>query len=178
MARTEAGHESDRQQDTAAPRPSGADFIIPVLAVALVAYYSASTLRMAWEAKVTGVVIGALLVPLCGIHIARMIAAISRGHGTIGFGDLVANNLFNRQRLGLVALGPAFVTGLEWTGTTLGLLLLLIGCMLVMGVRSLRALLSVALVTTAIVYFLLIYLLNSRLPRGPVENLISSVLGG
>ena len=56
--------------------PSGADFIIPVLAVALVVYYSATTLGMAWEAKVTGVVLGAVLVPLCIVHMVRMTTAI------------------------------------------------------------------------------------------------------
>jgi hypothetical protein len=177
-AEEQGGHGSDGRQDKAASGPLGADFIIPVLAVALVAYYSATTLGTTWEAKVTGVVIGAVLVPLCLVHMTRMAVAIARGHGTLGFGSLAANTLFNRQRLGLVLLVAAFIAGLEWTGTTLGLFLLVIGCMLVMGVRSVRALLGVAVVTTAVVYILLIYLLNSRLPRGPVEKLLGSLLGG
>jgi hypothetical protein len=158
--------------------PSGADFIIPVLAVALVVYYSATTLNMTWEAKVTGVVIGAVLTPLCLVHMARMAIAIARGESTFGFGDLVENTPFNRQRLGLVALVAAFIASLPWLGTTAGLFLLLVGCMLVMGVRSVRVLVGVAAVTAAVVYTLLIYLLNSRLPRGPIENLIGVALGG
>jgi hypothetical protein len=157
--------------------PSGADFIVPVLSVALVVYYSATTLNMAWEAKVTGVLIGAILVPLCLVHMVRLAVAISGAHGSFGFGELLANNLFNRQRFGLVALIVAFIATLEWVGTTGGLFLLLIGCMLVMGVRSVRVLLGVASVTAAVVYVLLIYLLNSRLPQGPVEKLIGFVLG-
>ena len=169
---------SDDRHDEVASGPIGADFIIPVLAVALVAYYSATTLGMTWEAKVTGVVIGAVLIPLCLVHMVRMATAIARGHGTLGFGDLVSNIPFNRQRLGLVLLVAIFIASLEWIGTTAGLFLLLIGCMLVMGVRSVRALLGVATVTTAVVYVLLIHLLNSRLPRGPVEKLLGSLLGG
>ena len=49
--------------------------------------------------------------------------------------------------------------------------------MIVMGVRSIRAILAVATGTAAVVYVLLIYLLNSRLPQGPIENLIASILG-
>jgi hypothetical protein len=50
--------------------------------------------------------------------------------------------------------------------------------MLVTGVRSVRALLGVALTTTAVVYGLLIRLLDSRLPRGPIENLLGALWGG
>ena len=175
---TQAGRGPDGQDDEAAAGLRGADFIIPVLAVALVVYYSATTLGMTWEAKVTGVVIGAVLIPLSLIHLVRMVGAILRGHGTFGFGDLLSNSRFNRQRFGLVALIAAFIASLPWVGTTGGLFLLLVGCMLVMGVRSLRALLGVAIVTSAVVYVLLIHLLNSRLPRGPVENLIASMFAG
>jgi hypothetical protein len=158
--------------------PLGADFIIPVLALALIAYYSATTAGLGWEAKVTGIVIGAVLAPLCVVHMVRMMLSIRRGEGTFGFGDLVSNTPFNRQRLGLVALVALFIAAIEWVGTTLGLFLLLIGCMLLMGVRSVRALIGVALATTAVVYVLLIWLLNSRLPQGPVEKLIRLVTGG
>jgi hypothetical protein len=50
--------------------------------------------------------------------------------------------------------------------------------MLLMGVRSVRALIGVALATTAVVYVLLIWLLNSRLPQGPAEKLIKLLTGG
>jgi hypothetical protein len=158
--------------------PLGADFIIPVLALALIAYYSATTMGLNWEAKVTGVVIGAVLAPLCIVHMVRMGLAIARGQGTYGFGDLVNNTAFNRQRLGLIALMATFIATIEWVGTTLGLFLLLVGCMLLMGVRSVRALVGVAFATTAVVYVLLIVLLNSRLPQGVVEKLVRSLVGG
>ena len=175
---TPAERDVDVPQQRFAARPNGADLIIPLLAVALVIYYSTETLRMTWEAKVTGVVIGAVLVPLCLVHMGRMVAAIAAGRGGYGFGELVENTPFNRQRLGLVALIALFIGTLEWVGTTLGLFLLLLGCMLIMGVRSLRTLLGVAAVTAAVVYVLLIYLLSSRLPRGPVEKLLAAVIGG
>jgi hypothetical protein len=176
----DAANEAERRaEEEPAPREAtGADFIIPALSVALVIYYSTSTLGMAWEAKVTGVVIGAILIPLCLVHMARMVGAIAAGRGTFGLDHLVDNNLLNRQRLGLVALVAAFIAGLDWIGIVPALFLLLVGCMLVMGVRSVRALLGVSLVATAVVYLLLIYFLNSRLPQGPVEKLLGSVLAG
>ncbi len=166
------------EEDDRLAGPLGADFIIPALALALLAYYSVTTLGLAWEAKATGVLIAAVLAPLCLVHIGRMVLAISRGRATLSLGDLIANTPNNRQRLGLVALVAAFIASIQWIGTTLGLFLLLIGCMLLTGVRSVRALVVVAATTSLIVYVLLIYLLNSRLPQGPVERLLGSVLGG
>ena len=72
---------------------------------------------------------------------------------------------------------PIFPNTIAWTGTTLGLWLLLIASMLVMGVRSPMRLLSVATIAAATVYGLLIFLLNTRLPRGLIEKLIAGALG-
>ena len=176
----DAANQAERRTEEE-PTPveaNGADFIIPALSVALVIYYSASTLGMAWEAKVTGVAIGVILVPLCLLLMARMLGAIMTGRGTFGLGHLIENTPLNRQRLALVALVAAFLVGLEWIGVVPALFFLLAGCMLVMGVRSVRALLAVSLTTVAVVYLLLIYILNSRLPQGPVEKLLGSVLAG
>jgi hypothetical protein len=131
-----------------------------------------------WEAKATGLVVGVVLVALCAAHVVRLGVRIATGAGGLGLGDLVANDAFNRQRLALIVLAAVFVATIHWVGTTLGLLLLLIGSMWVMGVRSVRALIGVALTTTAVVYVLLIHLLNSRLPRGPIEALLAALWGG
>jgi hypothetical protein len=61
-------------------------------------------------------------------------------------------------------------------GTTLGLFCLIIAAMLVMGVREPARLLGVAFCTSAVVYFMLIYLLDTRLPRGVIEKAIAAAL--
>ena len=92
-------------------------------------------------------------------------------------GDLIANTLHNRQRLALIVLVALFIATIGWTGTTLGLFVLLIAAMLVMGVREPGKLLGVAFGTSAVVYGMLIYLLDTRLPRGVVEKAIAAALG-
>ncbi len=99
------------------------------------------------------------------------IAAVSALGGCIG------DALFNRQRLGLLVLAILFIATIQWVGTTLGLFLLLVASMLVMGVRSPRVVFGVALLTAAVVYLLLIYLLGSRLPHGVIENVLSAIWG-
>jgi hypothetical protein len=169
--------QSDQPEGAAAPVPLGADFIIPVLACGLTAYYVLSTLDLVWEAKVTGLFIGAILVALCVVHFVRLGRQLASGRGNLSFGELVNNDLFNRQRLGLLVLVTLFIVTIHWVGTTLGLFLLLIGCMWILGVRNIRTLVGVAFTTAAVVYVLLIHLLGSKLPRGPVEQLLALVGG-
>jgi hypothetical protein len=171
-------NNTDQPRGGDAVTPLGADFIIPILACALTAYYVATTLDLVWEAKATGLVIGSVLVTLCIAHIIRMTLQIAARRGSLSLGDLISDDPFNRQRLGLFLLVTLFIVSIHWVGTTLGLFLLLVGCMRLMGVRNIRALLGVAFTTAATVYVLLIYLLGSRLPQGPVEHLLNSILGG
>jgi len=130
-----------------AREPLGADFIIPTLACGLTAYYFVSTIDMVWEAKATGIVIGVVLAAMCVAHVARLGLRIAAGRGSFSLGELISNDLFNRQRLGLLVLVILFIVTIQWVGTTLGL------------------------------FLLLIYLLGSRLPKGVIEKLVDSITG-
>jgi hypothetical protein len=156
----------------------GSYFVIPILACGLTIYYLVSTVDLVWEAKATGIFIGAILIALCGVQFVRLGLRIARGQGTVGLGSLVDNNHFNRQRFALVALVAVFIATIHWVGTTLGLFILLVSSMWVMGVRRLRVLVGVAFVAAAVVHFLLIYLLGSQLPAGVFKNIFSFASGG
>jgi hypothetical protein len=66
---------------------------------------------------------------------------------------------------------------IPWLGTTLGLFLVMMASMWVLGVREWRTLIGTAFAVAATVYILFIALLDSRLPTGLVERLLSSLLG-
>ena len=154
----------------------GADLIIPMIGSALAAYYLLTTAELDWEAKSAGLFVGTVLLALCAVQFVRTIIALARGTGTLGLGELVANTRHNRQRLALIVLVALFIATISWTGTTLGLFCLIIAAMLVMGVREPARLLGVAFCTSAVVYFMLIYLLDTRLPRGVIEKAIAAAL--
>jgi len=166
--------EAERGSKTAL----GAYFIIPLLACGLTIYYLVSTLDLVWEAKATGFFVGGILVALCAAQFVRLGLRVVQGEGNLSLGDLADNNLFNRQRLALLALVVTFVVTLQWVGTTLGLFIVLVACMWVMGVRSLRVLVSVALTTAAVVHLLLIQLVGSQLPQGVFKGLFSVTMSG
>jgi hypothetical protein len=158
-------------------RALGADFIIPVLACGLTGYYLASTVDLVWEARATGFCIGLALLALCIAHCARLGLRIASGRGNFGLGELVRDDSFNRQRLGLLAMVLLYVVTIYWVGATLGLFLLLIGCMRLLGITRIRTLLSIAFVSAAFVHLTLITLLDSKLPRGAILNWIAAMTG-
>jgi hypothetical protein len=172
-----AEQTSPEEQAPAAREPVAGDFIIPLLGSGLVAYYLASTTDLVWEAKATGVFVGVVLLALCLVHIARLLLRIRMRAAVFSFGALFSDTPFNRQRLGLLVLVALFIATLPWVGTTLGLFVLLMASMWLMGVRRLRTLVGVAFAAAATVYVLLIHLLGSRLPQGPVEQLLALLVG-
>jgi hypothetical protein len=153
----------------------GAYFIIPILASALTIYFLVSTSNLIWEARSTGTFIGVVLLILCGTQIIRLGTKVARREATLGFGDLVENTYYNRLRLALLLLACAFVALLPVIGTTLGLFLVLIAMIRLMGVKSWRVLVAVALITAAAVHGLLIYLLGSQLPQGFLKPFFASL---
>jgi hypothetical protein len=168
---------TDERQRADAREPLAADFIVPLLACGLAIYYLATTTDLAWEARAAGVAVGVPLLAMCIFHMGRTVYRIANGSGSFTGGDLFANTPFNRQRLTLAALVAIFITALPWTGTTLGLFLVLIAGMRLLGVTRIRTLVTVAASTSAVVYVLLMYLVASRLPRGPIEWLIAWTFG-
>jgi hypothetical protein len=168
---------SDHGHDGAGREPLGADLIIPGLATGLTLYYLVTTAGLVWEAKATGLFAGAVLLALCAAQVLRLARRIAAHPSSLTLGELLTNDVENRRRLGLLLLVAVFIATVGWLGTTIGLLLLLIASMLMTGVRDVRTLAAVAVTTSAAVYVLLILLLNTRLPRGPLEKLLAAAFG-
>jgi hypothetical protein len=159
------------------PETLAADLIIPVLGCGLSAYYIISTAQLAWEARATGTTIAGLLLALCALLFARTGLKLMRGGmGQFTFGDLFESSIYNRQRMALVALLIVFILTIQWLGTTLGLLLLMLASLWVMGVTSSKQLIGISVTSAAVVYLLFIFLLNSRMPRGIIENSLATIL--
>jgi hypothetical protein len=168
---------SEHSNDGAGREPLGGDLIIPVLATGLTLYYLATTAGLVWEAKATGVFVGVALLALCAAQFLRLGRRIFSRRGSLSLGDLIVDDINNRRRLGLLVLVSLFIATVGRLGATLGLFLLLIGSMRLMGVRDARTLVAVALMTSAVVFLLLIVFLNTRLPRGPIEKLLAAAAG-
>jgi hypothetical protein len=162
---------------TPEPKPElGADFIIPLLALAFAGYFFVSISDLAWEAKANGALIGTILVTLAGIQIARLGVRIARREGGTGLTAVLAPRDVLLKRIGLVLITVAFIVAMQWLGLTLALFLAMAAALYVMGLRKPARIVGIALVIAGLAYLLFIALLESDIPHGPVEKAISAVV--
>jgi hypothetical protein len=155
-------------------KPSlGADLVIPALALAFAAYFFVSIADLAWEAKANGVIIGSVLVTLIVVQLARIVARLMRREGSLGMESLWHPREALVKRLGMVAISVAFIDTLQWLGLTLGLALSLFAALWIMGVRQRYALILVPLLVSMAAYGLFIAALQTDIPHGPIERLLS-----
>lgn len=153
--------------------PLGADLVIPALALGFAAYFFIDIAELAWEAKANGVLIGAVLVVLVAVQLARMARQLARGEGNLRADPLWLPADVALKRLGMVALAAAFIAAMPWLGLTLALWIALLLALLVMGVRRRSTLAWLPLAVAGAAFLLFIVLLQSDFPHGPIEKLLS-----
>ena len=155
----------------------GADLVIPALAVAFAIYFLDTTSAMEWEAKANGVFVGWLLIGLVVVQAVRIGIGYVRGRGDFRFEPLVAPRDAMKKRIGMMAITIAFVATVPWLGVGLGLFLGLAAGFWTMGVRNWKRILVVSLSMAIACAVLFNTVLDTGLPRGPVEKLILHVVG-
>jgi hypothetical protein len=162
---------------TPEPKPAlGADFIIPLLAVAFAVYFFFSIADLAWEAKANGVLIGTILVVLAGIQMVRLGVRVAKGQGSLSAEPVIAPRDMLPKRIGLVLITIAFVVAMDWLGLTLALFLAMAAALYIMGLRRPLPIFWIAFGVAASAYLLFIALLESDIPHGPVEKAVSAIV--
>jgi hypothetical protein len=150
----------------------GADLVIPALALGFAAYFFVSIADLAWEAKANGVVIGGILVGLIAIQLVRIAIRVLKGEASLKFNLLWEPREALGKRVGMVLVTVAFIATLNWLGLTLGLLLALFAALWIMGVRG-KPLVILPVAVALAAYLLFVVLLQSDIPHGPIERLLS-----
>ena len=153
-------------------KPLGADLIIPALALGFAVYFFVSIADLAWEAKANGVVIGSILVLLIGAQVVRIALQVMKQKADLGVSPVWEPRDALGKRVGMVLITIAFIATLNWLGLTLGLLLALFAALWVMGARG-KTLVLVPLAVALAAYLLFVLLLQSDIPHGPIERLLS-----
>jgi hypothetical protein len=150
----------------------GAELVMPVIALAFATYFLVSTADLQWEAKANGVIIGSLLVLLLAVQFVRSGIAYARGRANFSFGSLLRPSDVLYKRLGMMAITIALVATVPWLGLGLGLFLSLSAGLIMMGVRGFGHAVLVAFLVALTCSVLFTVVLDSGLPRGPVEHLL------
>jgi hypothetical protein len=114
-----------------------------------------------------------VLLVLIMLLAARLALQVAAGRATLGMDVLLRPGRPQLIRLALLAAILAFILTLGILGFTLGVFLFMCAAMLILGVRSPRRLLAVAAGVALGGWALFILFLDTRFPRGPVEQLLA-----
>jgi hypothetical protein len=154
----------------------GAELVLPVMALGFTLYFLYSVSGLEWEAKANGVTIGTALLVLLAVQAVRLGLAASRRELDVGFGPLIRPREALPKRLGMLAVTIVFVAAVPWLGLALGLFGALAAGLVVMGVRSVKVVVAVAFSISLAASLLFTVALDSSLPKGPVEKLVTRLV--
>lgn len=154
----------------------GAELVLPVMALGFTLYFLYSVSGLEWEAKANGVTIGTALLVLLAVQAVRLGLAASRRELDVGVGPLIRPREALPKRLGMLAVTIVFVAAVPWLGLALGLFGALAAGLVVMGVRSAKVVVAVAFSISLAASLLFTVALDSSLPKGPVEKLVTRLV--
>lgn len=153
--------------------PLGADLVVPLLALGFAIYFFWSIADLAWEAKANGVVIGAVLIGLVAVQLARIAADVAKGRGDLRTDPLWQPREVLFKRVGMVLVTLAFIVLLQLAGLTLSLLVCMAAALAIMGVRRPSTIVWISVAVSAAAYILFIAVLDAAFPHGLIEKLLS-----
>ena len=154
----------------------GADLILPLMAAGYAAYYVFTIRDFPWEAQMIGTFIAIVIWLLVGGLLLRTFVKLRRNEVTLRPTGVTTPRAKLLQRLGFVALTALNIGLMPWLGFTLTVVLFLLSSMWLLGVRAAKPLVLVPLAAGSIGYVFFIVALDTRLPYGPVEWLLQSLI--
>jgi hypothetical protein len=166
----------DQEQTHRHRKGIGADLILPLMAAGYAAYYVYTITDFPWEAQMNGTFIAVVLWLLVGVLLVRTALQLRRGEVTLRATGIIKPRDKLVLRLLFVALTGLSILLMPWLGFTLTVFLFLLSGMWLLGVRAARHLVIIPLTASAVGYLLFIVALDTRLPHGPVEMLLQSLV--
>lgn len=159
------------------PRQIGGELVIPIIAVGFTLYFFSTIWNSPWTAQVSAFMVGGILLLVCAIFFVRSAIWLSRGEGTLGFGNLFTKDDVRSGRIGLLATTIAYVMFIDRLGFTLMTFLFLAASMLILAKGKnvgFITIISAAMALTGWAVF--IWAFDTRFPRGWFETTMKAVL--
>jgi len=162
-----------------APKPVGAQLIIPVAGLVFTLYYFWSIRDSPWEAQAAAFLVGTILM---GLIVAFLVRTFWQWRaGTLSFAfeaDFLGTGGLLARRLGLVALTVGYAVVIGWLGFTLTTFVFLTSAMLLLGANKRPATtVGLAALIALLGWLVFIVAFDTRFPRGPFETLMRGMIG-
>lgn len=158
-------------------KPSvGGELIIPTAGILFTLYYFSTITDAPWTAQVNAFFVGSILILLSAIFIALKMMELRRGSVRLSFRELIEPVDVLGKRLMLLAIASGYVLIVDYAGFTITTFLLLFTGMTALGLPNIRRNFTVALSLSLGVWFVFVYVFETRLPYGPFENLMKGLI--
>jgi len=158
------------------PKALGGDLVIPIAGSAFTIYYFSSIWDAPWEAQVSALFSGSVLLLLFSAITIVTFFKIFKGAGTLSLRDLWTPRALAPKRLILLALVVLFIVLIPFGGFTLvSFVFLLAALRLLNPKRPMKLTLIIAASFSLLGYLLFIVLFRTPFPDGPFEILMKGV---
>lgn len=163
--------------DTPEKQSIGGDLVIPTAGLIFTLYYFTTIINSPWTAQVSAFFIGTILIALIAIFFFQSFTKLIRGEADLGFSTLFSKADITSGRFGLFAITLLFIFLIEWAGFTLTLFAFLFTGMLVLSKGRKKGFITALSIGFSLMgYGLFIIAFETRLPHGPFEWLMESIL--
>jgi len=162
---------------SSSPRQIGGELVIPVIAVGFTLYFFSTIWNSPWTAKVSAFLVGGILLLVCAIFFVRSAIWLSRGEGTLGFGNLFTKEDIRTGRIGLLATTIGYVVLIDRLGFTLTTFLFLAISMLILAKgRNPGFIVMISSIMALTGWAVFIWAFDTRFPLGWFEIAMKAIL--
>jgi len=159
-------------------RQLGGELVIPALSIVFTFYFFSTIWDSPWTAQVSAFLVGGILLLVCAIFIARAMAILRRGEGTLGFANIFSKDDFYSGRVGLFLTTLGYCVFIDRLGFTLTTFLFLgLSMLLLSRGKNAGFIALVAALMSLGGWAVFIWAFDTRFPRGLFETTMKAVLG-
>jgi hypothetical protein len=168
--------EPQSGKKSAVPKQVGSELIIPVAAILFSIYYFWTIQSIPWEAQVSALLVGLVLIGLCLVFIGRTLIQKARGEVALGFSQLLNPAAFIPKRLILLALTLGYILIIPFAGFTITTFGFLAAAMLTLSNgKKMGFIIFLSAILSFGGYLLFIAAFKTRFPMGPVESALKGL---
>jgi hypothetical protein len=152
------------------------EIIIPLFGVLFTAYYFSTILDSPWTAQVNAVLVGSILLIISAIFFFRIFSSYKNGHSVFVFQyQQILSAIRSRQAV-FIFITLGYLLLVEFIGYTFAtVVFFFLSMSLLDNGRHLAAKFALSLIMAAVGYGIFIYLFETRLPEGIIEEFLIGV---
>ena len=152
------------------------EIIIPLFGVLFTAYYFSTIIDSPWTAQVNAVLVGSILIIISAIFFFRIFSSYKNGHSVFVFQYQQFLPAIRARQAVFIFITLGYLISIEFIGYTFAtVVFFFLSMSLLDNGRQLATKFTLSLIMAAVGYGIFIYLFETRLPEGIIEELLKGI---